>query len=151
MRVLRLAVLLSLSTVAIAAQAQTPITTRVLTKDVRLGTYTTASVTLPAWAESLHIQGVMTAAEASDPANEVVITVFASRDRATWIEIDREYWQGGTFVPKGQTQSQPNYIDVAFGGITTYALGDVRAEVDVRTKTTVGLDITVMPFHGGLH
>lgn len=136
----------------VPASAQLSQATRVMTKDVRLGTYTTASVTVPVDAETLHVTGVMSPAEASDPANQVIIIVMASRDRVTWSEIQREYWQGGTFIPKGGTQPVPAYIDFAFGGLTTWQLGDVRAEVDVRSKTNVGLELTFLPKpQGGGH
>ncbi len=126
------------------AQLAVPVKTTVLNKDVRLGTFMTASATVPVGTVVIQIRDTMSDADASDPTNHMVITVSVSADNLTWIPVQLEEWNGGTFPAKGTGILTPQHVDFAFG-VAPGALDGmaVRAEMDIQTKITTGLTITM--------
>lgn len=131
------------------AQITQPVTFNIFGRANRqIGTYTTASATIPDGVGSVQIQDTMSDQDASDPANSLILTIFVSPDGLTWIPAQREIWQGGTFVNK-QGLTVPRHIDTTFSS-TALRNGEwvgwqIRAELDQQVRLSVGFDCTVIP------
>jgi hypothetical protein len=83
----------------------------------RTGTQRTGWVKLAAF-DFIHLQGQASVATLSDPTNAVDFVVLASPSGTDADplnqELQRVYWTGGTYPPKGGGANVPREVDVQF-------------------------------------
>jgi hypothetical protein len=141
---------------AAMAQAITqPVTFNIFGKAVRqIGTYTTASATIPEGVGSIGIRDTMTDADASDPTNRMVFTVYVSADGVAWQPAERYIWSGGTHTDKHTGLVVPDHINFTFSNTAlqsgAWTGWSIRAEIDQQVRLSVGFDCTVYPPSGSV-
>jgi hypothetical protein len=158
MKALILSAALMLGVAATAmAQITQPVTFNVFGKSLRQpGTYPTASAQIPDGVYTIGIKDTMSDQDASDPANNFILTGIVSQDGVDWtpngvtvVALYREQWQGGTHFDKRTQSMVPNHINTSFGNSAlasgVYNGWRVRADLDLAVRLSVGFDVTVYP------
>lgn len=113
----------------------------------RSGVQQTPYASQPQRFDSFQLTGQADSATLSDTANTIKFEILASptgSDADSFV-LQTEYWNGGTRVNKNTGQTEPNPIDVVFGGDARHADDKLAVRATFGRTMVVGATVTGLP------